>query len=358
MVGNLIKNNKKIQILTDSGWSKFEGLLEKGIQQTYTVTTKNSNLTATGDHEVYCDGHVKKSIIDLIVGDRIIVNQHCEEVIGIVKNNKQPVYDIYNVEKNNRFYANGILVSNCEPVIYDETLINSLTLLELESEEPTVKQGQVRWWKKPERGKLYVVALDPSLGTGGDNAAIQVFELPEMIQIAEWMHNKTPIQRQVRILAEITKHITETIDDRYNVYYSVENNTLGEAALVSIAEIGEEHIAGVFLSEPYRAGAARSFRKGFNTTNKVKLTACSKLKNLVETKRMTVKSKALLSELKYFVASGSGYAAKPGETDDLVMSTILAIRMSMALQQYDPEVQKRLADSIDDIIEPMPFVIL
>ena len=82
------------------------------------------------------------------------------------------------------------------------------------------------------------------------------------------------------------------------------------------------------------------------------------MKNLVETKRMTVKSKALLSELKYFVASGSGYAAKPGETDDLVMSTILAIRMSMALQQYDPEVQKRLADSIDDIIEPMPFVII
>jgi hypothetical protein len=246
----------------------------------------------------------------------------------------------------------------CEPVIYDETLINSLTLLEMVSEEPVVKQGQVRWWKKPERGKLYVVALDPSLGTGGDNAAIQVFELPEMVQIAEWMHNKTPIQRQVRILAEITKHITETIDDQYNVYYSVENNSLGEAALVSIAEIGEEHISGVFLSEPYRAGTARSYRKGFNTTNKVKLTACSKLKNLVETKRMTVKSKALLSELKYFVATGSGYAAKPGETDDLVMSTILAIRMSMALQQYDPDVQKRLADSIDDVIEPMPFVII
>jgi hypothetical protein len=246
----------------------------------------------------------------------------------------------------------------CEPVIYDETLINSLTLMELQSEEPIIKQGQIRWWKNPQRGKLYVVALDPSLGTGGDNAAIQVFELPEMVQIAEWMHNKTPIQRQVRILAEITRFITETIDDQYNVYYSVENNTLGEAALVSIAEIGEENIPGVFLSEPHKTGAARSYRRGFTTTNKSKLTACSKLKNLIETKRMSVKSKALLSELKYFVASGNSYAAKPGETDDLVMSTILALRMSMTLQNYDPDVQKQLADSINDIIEPMPFVII
>jgi hypothetical protein len=35
----------------------------------------------------------------------------------------------------------------------------------------------------------------------------------------------------------------------------------------------------------------------------------------------------LISELKTFVALGSSYAAKPGETDDLVMSSLLAVRM-------------------------------
>ena len=35
-----------------------------------------------------------------------------------------------------------------------------------------------------------------------------------------------------------------------NIYYSVENNTLGEAALVPIQDIGEENISGYFLSEP------------------------------------------------------------------------------------------------------------
>lgn len=246
----------------------------------------------------------------------------------------------------------------CEPVIYDETLISSLKLLMLEGVEPTQKQGQVRWWKTPTKGKIYVVALDPSLGTGGDYAALQVYELPEMLQVAEWMHNKTPIQQQVRILAEITRYISDTIEDQYNVYYSVENNTLGEAALVSISEIGEENISGIFLSEPYKPGNARRFRKGFNTTNKSKISACAKLKNLIESDRMTVNSKPLLSEFKHFVATGNSFAAKPGEHDDLVMSTLLAVRMSMTLQNYDPEIQKRLQDSIDDVIEPMPFIML
>jgi len=246
----------------------------------------------------------------------------------------------------------------CEPIIYDETLIDSLKLMQLESSDPIIKQGQVRWFKKPTRGHTYVVALDPSLGTGGDNAALQVYELPSMEQVAEWMHNKTPIQKQVRILSEITKYITDEINDMYSVYYSVENNTLGEAALVSISETGEENIAGIFLSEPKRAGNVRQFRKGFNTTNKSKITVCSKLKNLVESDKLKLHSKALLSELKHFVASGSSYAAKPGEKDDLVMSTVLAIRMSMVLQNYDPEIQKQLQDSLDDIVEPMPFIIL
>jgi hypothetical protein len=116
------------------------------------------------------------------------------------------------------------------------------------------------------------------------------------------------------------------------VYYSVENNTLGEAALVSIAEIGEENIPGIFLSEPRRPGADRRYRKGFNTSNKTKLAVCAKFKALVETKKLQIASKNLISELKTFVARGTGYAAKDGETDDLVMSMMLAVRMVQALQ--------------------------
>ena len=96
----------------------------------------------------------------------------------------------------------------------------------------------------------------------------------------------------------------------YRVIYSVENNTLGEAALISLEEYGEQNIAGVFLCEPKKTRSVRTQRKGFNTTNKTKVSACSKLKHLVESGAMEVNSKSLISEFKHFVAFGVSFAAK------------------------------------------------
>jgi hypothetical protein len=244
---------------------------------------------------------------------------------------------------------------DCEFIINDETLIAPAKLIDLQSTDPIYKTGQVRWFRAPQAGRIYTVALDPSLGTGGDPAAIQIFEANTTEQIGEWRHNRTTIPEQVRILADICRHINDTVKDSKSIYYTVENNTIGEAALISIAEYGEENIQGYFLSEP-GGGSGRRYRKGFNTTHKPKLAACAKLKNLLETGRMTIHSASLISELKTFVAHGTSYAAKPGETDDLVMGTVLAIRMMQILQSYHSELDTQLRDHADNTIEPMPFV--
>jgi hypothetical protein len=244
----------------------------------------------------------------------------------------------------------------CEFIINDETLIAPTKLIDLESKEPLYKTGQVRWYKKPEKNKIYVVALDPSLGTGGDPAAIQVFEANSTIQVAEWRHNQTDIPAQIRILADIVSHIHEVVRDVQSIYYSVENNTVGEAALISINEYGEERIQGYFLSDPNAPVTGRRHRKGFNTTNKAKIAACAKFKNLVESGRMQIYSPSLISELKNFVAHGTSYAAKSGETDDLVMSCLLAVRMLQLLQSYHIELDSQMRDHGDIIIEPMPFI--
>lgn len=243
----------------------------------------------------------------------------------------------------------------CSFVVADETLINSMKLLEMQGQDPVELQGQVRWYRKPQKDRLYLVALDPSLGTGGDMAAIEVFEVPTMNQVAEWQHNRTPVQKQIQVLKEIVKQCSDTAGVN-SVYYSVENNTLGEAALVSISEIGEENIAGVFLSEPARAGQTRRHRKGFTTTPKSKLAACAKLKSLVENDKITITSKNLVSELKTFISSGVSFAAKYGETDDLVMALMLVVRMSQVLKNYHPELEQQISDRQDEFIEPMPFI--
>jgi hypothetical protein len=243
----------------------------------------------------------------------------------------------------------------CEFIINDETLIAPAKLLDLNGRDPTHKTGQVRWYEPIRRDQVYVVALDPSLGTGGDPAAIQIFEANTTRQVGEWRHNKTPIPEQIRISTDIIKYIYDTVGDDKSIYYSVENNTIGEAALISIAEWGEENIKGYFLSDTTGPGTRR-FRKGFNTTNKTKLAACSKLKNLIESGRMTINSKSLISELKNFVAHGTSYAAKIGETDDLIMATILVVRMLTVLQSFYAELSTHMRDHGEEVIEPMPFI--
>jgi hypothetical protein len=225
--------------------------------------------------------------------------------------------------------------------------------------EPTHKTGQVRWYKPIDRDKMYIVALDPSLGTGGDPSAIQVFEAETTEQVAEWRHNKTDVPTQIKILADVIKEIHAVTKDEKRIYYSVENNTLGEAALISIAEYGEENIPGYFLSDNSVQGTSgRRIRKGFTTTNKSKIVACNKFKVLVESGRMKIYSKPLISELKTFVAAGASYSAKIGETDDLVMAGLLATRMLMLLQSYHSDLNSYLKDHTDNIIEPFPFISL
>jgi hypothetical protein len=248
----------------------------------------------------------------------------------------------------------------CEFLIYDETLINSVKLAELEGKEPIQNMGQTRWYKDIDGRASYLVALDPSLGTGGDYGAIQVFEMPSMEQVGEWRHNTTPVQQQVRTFREIINYIYDQGKEQGHetqIYYSVENNTLGEAALIVINDIGEENFRGLFLSEPIRKGHVRRFRKGFNTTHKSKISACSRFKNLLETNKMTVHSKPLLSELKTFVASGVGFKAKGSETDDLVSAALLIVRMAAVLADWDPKIYEKMTEQVTEDQMPMPILV-
>jgi len=246
-----------------------------------------------------------------------------------------------------------------EFIAFDETLIDSLKLTLMEHKDVYKKSGQVRWYKPVQNGKTYIAGLDPSLGTGGDNAAIQIYELPGMRQVAEWMHNKTPVQEQIRILRGMLSEIESTAPDS-EIYWSVENNTLGEAALVVISEMGEENIAGTFITESRKAGSSRSYRRGFTTTNKSKLAACSKFKNWIESDKMEIASNTLLRETKTFIARGASYSAKEGETDDLVMAALLVVRVAQQVAQYDETTYNELKDSFSDEedLAPMPFVFL
>ena len=254
----------------------------------------------------------------------------------------------------------------CEFIIYNETLIDALHLANMKSREPLYKMGQVRWYKRPSAENMYVVSLDPSTGTGGDNSAIQVVELPSMMQVAEWCHNKTPIEGQVKTMLEILKEIQNY--KAREIYWSVENNSIGEAALVVIRDTGEENFPGTFLHDPVKV-QGRKGRKGFHTSSKTKIEGCIALKRYIENDKLKITSKAFVSELKNFVAKGNSFAAQPGETDDLVMSMIVNMRMINYISTFEDDVFSVVNTSLgesgeieddyrDEYDEPMPIGLL
>jgi len=344
----LLKNKLGLEVLTDSGWQKFDGLVNKGVMHTVILTLENSQIILTPDHEIFTESYEKVKVEQLTTGALIRTTAGVQKVISIKENAIKTVYDLVNVGNNKRFYADGILCSNCEFIIADETLINPNTLLMLDGIEPTHRQGQIRWYKKPEKGHIYTVALDPSIGTGGDPAAIQIYEADSTTQVGEWKHNKTDIPNQIKLIAQINKYIIECTEEPNSLYYSIENNSIGEAALISLNEYGESNILGTFLSEPGKK------RKGFNTGPKSKLAACAKFKTLLESKKMTVNSRSLISELKSFVAHGGSYAAKVGDTDDLVMASLLNIRMIQELTSYHLDLENYVRDH-EEFVAPLPF---
>lgn len=357
----LLKNNLGLKVFTDTGWSEFEGLLKKGKEETLIVQTQTFVIRCTPDHKFFSKTFSTIEAKKLFPGYKIQTNKGLEKVVSVKLSKIESVYDLFEVKNNHRFFANNILVKNCEFLVFDETLISSIKLATLEGNEPIMKMGQTRWYKKIDTKMTYLIALDPSLGTGGDPAAIQVFEIPTFIQIAEWHHNLTSIQGQARVLRDICTFINNEFtakNKQANIYYSVENNTVGEAALIAIDEVGEESIPGLFLSEPVKRGHVRRFRKGFNTTHTSKIAACSKLKHMVESDRIDLNSKSLISELKTYIAKGITFEGKSGSNDDLVSSLLLIIRMSMLLQDWDPKLYDKLREEADgEWLMPMPIYI-
>jgi hypothetical protein len=245
---------------------------------------------------------------------------------------------------------------------FNTTLIDPMVLERLTPKEHKFTMGEVRWYKQPTPGYSYFVMLDPSLGTKSDWSAIQIIEMPTLEHVGEWSSNITPPKGQVQVLHDILNYIADEIDpygdnDEPEIYWSFENNTIGEAILQTIEDTGLEYFPGTLVSEKRSPNMRKRFRKGLNTTNKNKLLACSKFKSLVDTDRLKPASVGVIKQLKNFTANGASFSAKGSGNDDLVMSLILAVRlveMTKNWEIYDPDI---LTEAIErEYREPLPIV--
>lgn len=366
-----IPNTLGLKIHSKEGkYSDFAGIAYIGMKKTYSVKFDNSkSLECTEDHKLMTpNGRIE--ISNLHIGDEVFqADGKITKILSIIHTgNTEPVYDIVEVRDNHQYVINGIQSSNCNFITDEETLIDPLCLSRLTSIDPEFYTQQVRWYIEPIPNKTYLIAMDPSLGTGGDFAAIQVFMLPELIQVAEWQNNKTDCRGQVRILLQILHSLYSDLSENPEqhgepeLFWTVENNTIGEAVLQVIFDTGEEKFPGTMVNEKKKKGQTRRFRKGLTTTNASKLSSCARMKSLIESDRMIINSIQTIRELKNFISHRKSYAAKSGQTDDLISSILLIVRMldiiiNMGIENVSDDLKETITD--DDIWgdDPMPIVV-
>lgn len=252
----------------------------------------------------------------------------------------------------------------CRFIQFEETIVNQIAMANLKGIDPKNVENGIRWYTDTLYDEdYYIVALDPAIGTGSDYAAIQVLKGPDLEQIAEWAHNKAPPAQQIAILRKILEKIKNNISDENRIYWSFENNSVGEAIVSLIREIGEENFPGILINEPRRPGFSRRIiRRGLTTTKKTKIKAILQLRRFIETNKIKINSRNFISELKTYVRTGESFGAKPGCHDDLVAAMLIAIRVVDIISNYEEsfEIIRETVQSIEeevkeDGVDPLPL---
>jgi len=132
-------------------------------------------------------------------------------------------------------------------------------------------------------------------------------------------------------------------------FFSVENNGVGEGVIASISQMEdmmEDDIPGTFIHD-----FGKKVR-GMNTNKKKKLAVCMELKNMLDNAnpRIHIRSKRLITELKFFVRKGPSFMARIGATDDLIDALLIMLRVTKEAAQWDLDAFEKLY-SLDDNIE-------
>jgi len=216
----------------------------------------------------------------------------------------------------------------CEFISSDPLLFSSIFVASYKvPTQPSPDARGILWYEELERNNTYLIAMDPATGSGSDFTVIVMYSFPELKQVAEFRSNTTSTSAVYNILKYMLKCLMAKRIE--NVYWSFENNGLGES-IIALYEADENPVdCGELLSESGKK------RMGFATTGKSKPKHCMNLKNLFEGGKLKVRSAQTVTEMKHFIRRNGSYSARNGSTDDTISAHIILLRILEELVQYE-----------------------
>ena len=97
-MAELLKNNLGLKILTDTGFSDFDGLLVKSVRELLHIKLSKVEIKCTPDHKIFLKNLSNKEAKDLSIGDEVYTSYGFDTVIEISNIPEEQTYDVFNVK--------------------------------------------------------------------------------------------------------------------------------------------------------------------------------------------------------------------------------------------------------------------
>lgn len=242
----------------------------------------------------------------------------------------------------------------CQFISTKGTLIDSGRIESIRVSDPLFIWNDVNFYQEID-GRRLGIAVDVSEGIGQDYSVIQIMDIDSLEQVGQFRDNTIS-------LSDLTRKIIRTLEYLHDkgaseLFYTIEANSIGQSIITLLENQDADILEIAELVSTYRSKSL-----GITMSSRTKPRGCSRFKDLMESDRMTLFSRELVSELRFFVKSGNSFKAESGKTDDLVMSIVLFVLMLEEISAYDDNVSDTMnnldfsLDSEGDI-EPLPIMV-
>ena len=233
---------------------------------------------------------------------------------------EQEIANLGSVEKFNQEHG-------CEFLGATNTLISSTVLQSLKFETPveTQREQTLKIYEHPRDDRNYLMCVDVSEGLNKDASAFSVFDVTEVPykQVCTFRDKKISPILYPKIIAQVATKYNEA-------YVLVETNSIG-TQVVDLLHMDEEYENIVYTTtdktkQKISTGFGKNqkaTKRGVKQSVQTKNIGCSNLKTLLEGGKLRIVDADTISELTSFIPQGRSYAAEPGCTDDMVMTSVL-----------------------------------
>jgi len=194
-----------------------------------------------------------------------------------------------------------------------DTLVNADTLLNLRAKPAKryMEGGLLKIYEEPIKDHDYIMTVDVSKGRGQDYSTFTLIDISvrPFAQVAVYRNNTiSPL-----LFPNIIYKYAKPYNDAYVV---VESNDQGSVVCNGLYH--DLEYENVHVESSVKANAI-----GIEINRKTKRLGCSAIKDILESKRLTINDDNTILEISTFEAKGQSYEASEGNHDDLMMNLVL-----------------------------------